>query len=98
MSLTNLPAEMRLTIYDLVIHQSTHIVQAGDLDKESVSSTTNGLAYLAPWCSLMLVCKQIRSEMIQEIAKRVCGKRSAHNTWVLGALASHYDKAEECTN
>ncbi len=50
----DLPAELRLEIYDLIIHADSDI----ELIKQSLSSCTEPThRYIIAWCNTMLVCR-----------------------------------------
>ena len=79
-SFLDLAAELRVEIYDAIVNV--------DIDntwmKASPCQTDHpGHQYIAPWCSMMLVCRQIRSELQEHMGKELAAKGSKYNTWTL---------------
>lgn len=80
-----LPPELRIAIYDAVLHAATDIDQRlyAKGDALLMSSNDRSSRYLAPWCSLMLTCSQIATELRDYMAKQISQKRCSFMSWVV---------------
>ena len=90
-----IPIEIRLTIYEALIHHDIDIEER-KTRKEKCSDSSGRPAYLTPWCALMLVCRQTASELRHHMAKQRllgAGQPCILNTWVLGLDSNHANSA-----
>ena len=86
-SLLGLPFELRVTIYEHVIHARTDVANDkygnGRLCCDFAARNESTTKYLTPWCSLMLACRQTASELRAHMAKLRLHKPLLSETWVV---------------
>lgn len=82
-SLLDLPVELRLAIYDVIIHLREDVVGRQAAGKNRRHTRFDPPVYLTSWCALMLVCRQVASELRYHMAKM------GSNTWVIELENGH---------
>ena len=99
LNLLALPAEIRLAIYDSVIHLKTDLLPAHNTKARKETTLLFTTLYLAPWCNFMLACREIAVELRDHMMKHVNGNQSVHNTWILelkGERGNTWFKPSHC--
>jgi hypothetical protein len=78
-SFLDLPAELRLDIYDATLDANIDVPW---LSNSQHHDARPGETFTIPWCNLMLVCRQLSVEL-RDHMKDTTEKGSKYNTWVL---------------
>lgn len=65
--LLGLPLELRLSVYEYLLHGETHVCGSKET---TFRATDEGTRYLTPWCNATLVCRQFHTELREFMDKR----------------------------
>lgn len=83
-SLLGLPLELRLAIYDCLLYEETQVryAQGDNRKQECLLYTRASIAvkYHTSWCNAMLVCRQLRTELDEYLAKQK--ETPQGSTWI----------------